>query len=192
MIRIGIISPFHKENIRKYLKSVLHKCTTVSISADNDTLRALELSGVSFCTIDLEKNSCFVDILILDTEDTSLINKSLRAVFPDTRLIYNSDKCPEINHPYAISYGFSNGAAATVSSVTENSFLMYLHSLRRLDNSMTDEGEYMIYCAAENITDALCAVTCAALCGAADSNFSNLKFRTDNIFKCEIGIKSTE
>lgn len=182
MIRIGIISPFHKENIRKYLKNVLHECTTVSKSADSDTLLALELSGVSFCAIDLEKNSCFVDILILDTEDDTLINKSLRAMFPDTRLIYNSDKCPEINHPHAISYGFANRATATVSSVAENSFLMYLHSLQRLDNTLTDEGEYMVYCDAENITDALCAITCAVLCGSSENDFANLRFRADTAF----------
>lgn len=169
MIRIGIISPFHKENIRKYLKKVLRECTTLSKPTDNDTLLALESSGVSYCAVDLEKSSCFVDILILDTADNVLISKSLRAIFPDTRLVYNFDKCPEITHPHAIGYGFANHATATVSSVTDGSFLMCMHSFLRLDNTLCEEGEYLIGCSGENITDALCAVTCAALCGTIES-----------------------
>ena len=169
MIRIGIISPFHKENIRRCLKSVLKECASVSKSADNDTLYALEMSGVSFCVLDLEKNSRFVDILILDTSDTTLINKSLRAVVPETRLVYNSDKCPKIKHPYAVSYGFSHSATATVSSVDEDSFLMCLHSVIRLDNSIADDSEYLIYCDEQNISDALCAVACGALCNTLEN-----------------------
>ena len=168
MIRIGIISPFHKENIRRCLKSVLRECASVSKSADDDTLCALEMSGVSFCILDLEKNSCFVDILILDTNDAALINKSLRAVVPDTRLVYNFDKCPEIHHPYAVSYGFSRSATATISSVNEHSFLMCLHSVIRLDNSVAEDCEYMVYCDDESIYDALCAVACGALCNTIE------------------------
>lgn len=165
MVRIGIISPLHKENIRRCLKSVLKQCSVLSRPTDIDTISALELSGVNFCILDLEKNSCFVDILILDTFDKELIAKALKSITPNTRLVYNSDICPEIHHPYAVGYGFSQNSVATVSSVDDASFLMCLHPLIRLDNTVADEREYLVSCSGSCISDALCAVACGALCG---------------------------
>lgn len=165
MVRIGIISPLHKENIRRCLKSVLKQCSVLSKPTDIDTLSALERSGANFCILDLEKNSCFVDILILDTFDKAFITKALKSITPNTRLVYNSDICPEICHPYAVGYGFSQNSVATVSSVDDASFLMCLHPFVRLDNTIADEREYLVSCSGLCISDALCAVACGALCG---------------------------
>ena len=165
MVLIGIISPLHKDNIRRCLKRILINCTAVSKKTDCDTLYALEMSSVDFCVIDLEKNSCYVDILILDTDNKTLISKALRSISPDTRLVYNFDCFPQIVHPYAVSYGFSENATATVSSVDETAMILYLHPIIRLDNSISDEGEYRVQCCETNVSDILCAVACGMLCG---------------------------
>lgn len=169
MISIGIISPFQKENIRRCLKKILPCCATVSKSADSDTLRALGASGTDFCIIDLERSSCYVDILILDTCDKPLVSKALRSITPDTRLLYNSDCCPPIIHPYAISYGFSQSSTATVSSINETALILCLHPFVRLDNTVCGESEYLVRSDEPCVNNVLCAVACGALCGTVSN-----------------------
>ncbi len=165
MISIGVISPLHKENIRRCLKRILPGCATVSKSADSDTLRALDASGTDFCILDLENCSCYVDIIILDTNEKPFVSKALRSLTPATRLLYNSDCCPPIIHPYAISYGFSQSSTATVSSVDESALILCLHPILRLDNTICDESEYLVHSSEPCINNILCAVACGALCG---------------------------
>ena len=156
MVRIGIISPLHKENIRRCIKRIIPRCAAVSGSAGDDILCALADSGVKNCVIDLEKNSCYVDILIFDTCDRSLASKALRSISSDTRLLYSSDCCPPIIHPYAISYGFSQESTVTVSSFIGDYLILsvvrnkYSHSVCGCVNEM------------------LCASACGTLCGISE------------------------
>lgn len=171
MIRIGILSVLHKDKLQRCLKSILYDCTCIEKAVNSELLYALEQSGVNFCIVDPEKVDCYVDILILDCADNSLIKKSLKSISPNTRLLYNSDRYPTIIHPYAVGYGFSENSTVTVSSVNEDdsgerSLMMCMHPFLRLNNTVSDECEYLVHFTMSKINDVLCSVACAELCGA--------------------------
>lgn len=173
MVNIGIFAPHSKRMILECLKEMFaqngYKYLSVSHTLTHDTLQSLTSSDIPYLFLDLE-NVCidFVDILILDTTVPAEVQQAIKYICPSTHLIYNVDNgFPLLSHPHAVSYGLSQHASATISSVADSDFIFCLQSpVITLCENYVGEGEILVR-TGENpalVAHFLPAVACGILC----------------------------
>lgn len=183
---IGILAPNGGEKIAAALKRIFAACKkrvacVRGVHGLADELASLESLGTEYCILSLKpgRTPQFVDILILDSAmgRAGVLYAALKCISPATRLLYNADRrsMPRIEHPNAVDYGLSRGAAVTVSSMDaggdgDSVVFCMQRPIRTISDAPAEAGEVRLEGCGRDMSGLLAAVSCGFLCGIFTEN----------------------